>query len=153
MKYIFTCIIIILAIGCAGKLIKFDQYSEVMSLKVEPDNSVFIGEDDNFTGVLFIGPIFTEENISPKKVKLIKNYGKYYLCAENFRNVWIIEPKNDGKSAGYKAIDATPGEKDDRYSGIGFSRYGSKENVNIKFKFNSKTVFIDRKGKIHEEYK
>ena len=153
MKYILTITLILLTISCAGKLIKFDQYSMAMSLKVEADSSVFIGEDEIFTGILFLGPIMKEENITLKKVKVIKNYGKYYLSAEKFKNVWIIKPKDDGISASYKAVDVTPDNKDDHYSNIGFSRYGKKEDVAVKFKFNNKNVFIDRKGNIHENYK
>ena len=53
-------------------MIKFDQYSVAMNLKVEADSSVFIGEDEKFTAILFLGPILKEENTSPKKVKIIK---------------------------------------------------------------------------------
>ena len=151
MKYISIFIFLIIAIGCAGKLIKFDQYSVAMNLEVEADSSIFIGEDDKFTGILFLKPIMEDEKLKMNKVKLIKNYGKYYLCAENFKKVWIIEPKGDGLTASYKAIDVTPRDKEDRYKSIGFSRYGTKDNVCIKFKFNNQNMFIDKKGKVNEE--
>ena len=151
MRYLLFFIALLLAIGCAGKMIKFDQYSVVMNLKVEADNSIFIGDDDKFTGILFLTPILEKENISIKRIKLVKNYGKYYLCGENFKNVWVIEPKNDGLTANYKSIDVTPDDKEDRYTNIGFSRYGAKENVCVKFKFNKQNMFIDKKGKINEK--
>jgi hypothetical protein len=151
MKYILLFLLILLTISCAGKLIKFDQYSVAMNLEIEADSSIFIGEDDKFTGILFLQPIMEKEKIKMKKIKLIKNYGKYYLCAENFKNVWMIEPKDDGLTASYKAIDVTPENKEDRYKDIGFSRYGTKDNVCVKFNFNNQNIFIDKKGKVNEE--
>ena len=151
MKYLFIFIFLLIAIGCAGKLIKFDQYSVAMNLEVEADSSIFIGEDDKFTGILFLQPIMENERIKMNTVKLIKNYGKFYLCAENFKNVWMIVPKDDGLTASYKAIDVTPEDKEDRYKGIGFSRYGTRDNVCVKFNFNNKNRFIDKKGKVNEE--
>ena len=151
MKYISIFIFLIIAISCAGKLIKFDQYSVAMNLEVEADSSIFIGEDDKFTGILFLQPIMEAEKLKMNKVKMIKNYGKYYLCAEKFKNVWIIEPKDDGLTASYKAVDVTPEDKEDIYKGIGFSRYGTKDNVCVKFKFNNQNMFIDKKGKVNEE--
>jgi uncharacterized protein YxeA len=153
MKYILLFITILLTISCAAKLIRFDQYSVTMNLTVEPDSSLFIGNDEAFTGVLFLAPILHEEKMDVDRVKLIKNYGKYYLCAEKFKNIWMIEPKDDGLTANYRPIDVTPKEKGDSYKEISFSRYGDKENVMIKFKFNKREIFIDRKGNLHEKSK
>ena len=151
MKYLAIFIIMLCALDCAGKLIQFDQYSVAMNLKVEPDSSILIGSDEKFTGVLFLASILKEEKVKTGQVKLIKNYGKYFLCAENFKNVWMIEPQEDGSTAYYKAIDVTPKDKEDNYKDISFSRYGERDNVLIKFKYNKKEVFIDRKGKINEK--
>jgi len=61
MKYLFIFIFLLIAIGCAGKLIKFDQYSVAMNLEVEADSSIFIGEDDEFR---LKNRLFTHSDIS-----------------------------------------------------------------------------------------
>ena len=84
-------------------------------------------------------------------MKLIENYGIYYLCADDFKNVWIIQPGDDGMTGSFKAIDVTPDDETDTMKGISFSRYGSKENTCVKFRFNGNEIFIDRKGKLNEK--
>jgi hypothetical protein len=100
---------------------------------------------------LWLNSVLKAENVPTEKIKLIQNYGRYFICAENFKHVWIVEPKDDGLSGKYQAIDVTPDDKTDAYYEITFSRYGSRENACVKFRFNKKEVFIDRKGNVHEK--
>jgi hypothetical protein len=149
-RLIFLLLVLLLA-SCATKAIKFEQYSVAMNLKVEADSSVVIGDDERFFGVIWLNPILKEEKVQPEKIKVIQNYGKYFVCANNFAHVWMVVPKGDGLSAVYKAIDVTPKDKADAYSDVGLSRYGSKENACVKFRFNKQEVFIDKKGKVNEK--
>jgi hypothetical protein len=151
MKKIFLSIIFLILCGCTSRIIKFEQYSATMNLKVEADSSVFIGSDEKFSGVLWLNPILQQEKSSVTQIELIQNYGTYYVCGEKFKNVWLIEPKSDGASAGYKALDITPDDTSDVYKNIGFSRYGPKDKTCVKFKFNKHEIFIDRKGKLNEK--
>jgi hypothetical protein len=122
-----------------------------MNLKVAADSSVTIGSDEQFFGVLWLNQILKAENVPVEKIKLIQNYGSYFICADNFKHVWMIEPEDDGLSGEYKSIDLTPKDQTDVYNEIGFSRYGSREDACVKFRFNKKEVFIDRKGNVHEK--
>ena len=151
MKRLFFLVAVFVLFNCAARMIKFEQYSVSMNLKVAADSSVIIGNDEQFFGVLWLNSVLTAENVPVEKIKLIQNYGKYFVCADNFKHVWMVEPKDDGLSGKYEAIDVTPKDKTDAYQEIGFSRYGSRDNACVKFRFNKKEVFIDRKGDIHEK--
>lgn len=151
-KALFLVILIALA-GCSKQVVRFDQYSMAMNLKVEADSSLFLGDDDKFTGVLFINQILAAEKVPVSTIKLIKNYGKYYLCADDFQNLWQIEPRNDGLSAVYKAVDVTPEDKTDLLKNVNLSRYGTAEKSCVRFRFNGKEVFINQKGGLNEECK
>jgi hypothetical protein len=153
MKIIIFSLIFLLLAGCSSRIVTFEQYSVAMNLKVEADSSVYIGSVEKFSGVLWLAPILLQEKSKVNEVKLIQNFGKYYVCADNFKNVWLIEPKSDGMSANYKALDVTPKDTSDVYSNVGFSRYGSKDKTCVKFRYNKQEIFIDRKGKINEECK
>jgi len=137
--------------GCAASITKFEQYSLSMTVKVAADSSVTVGSDEHFSGVLWLNPVLQTENVPVEKIKLIQNFGRYFVCAENFKYVWMMQPKDDGISAGYKAIDVTPDNETDVYREIGFSRYGSREQACVKFRFNKQEVYFDRKGNIHEK--
>lgn len=151
MKRLSFLVAIFLLFNCAAQLVKFEQYSVSMNLEVAADSSVTVGSDEQFFGVLWLNAILKTENVPVEKIKLIQNYGKYFICAENFQHVWIIEPEDDGLSGEYQSIDITPEEKSDAYTEISFSRYGSREQACVKFRFNKQEVFIDRKGKVHEK--
>jgi hypothetical protein len=151
MRIIIIASVFFILSGCTSRIVKFEQYSVAMNLKVETDSSVYIGSDEKFSGVLWLNPILKQEKISAKEVKLIQNFGKFYVCADHFKNVWLIEPKSDGISADYKALDVTPKDTSDVYHDIGFSRYGSKDKACVKFRFNKQEIFIDRKGKVNEK--
>jgi hypothetical protein len=151
VKRLILLVAVLTLIGCAANIVKFEQYSVSMNLKVAADSSVTIGSDEQFFGVLWLNSILKTENVPVEKIKLIQNYGRYFVCAENFKHVWLVEPEEDGLSGEYKAIDVTPKDKTDGYNEIGFSRYGSRENACVKFRFNKTEVFIDRKGNVHEK--
>lgn len=137
--------------GCAASITKFEQYSLSMNLKVAADSTVTVGSDEHFSGVLWLNPVLKTENVPAEKIKLIQNFGRYFVCAENFQHVWMVQPKDDGISGKYKAIDVTPDDEADAYREIGFSRYGSRDHACVKFRFNKQEVYIDRKGNIHEK--
>jgi len=151
MRRILILAGLILFAACAGRILKFEQYSMAMSQEVSADSSILLGGDESFQGVIWIGPILKEENVKVKSVKFIENYGKYFLSAENFKNVWMIKPKNDGMTGGFKAIDVTPDNAEDILKGISFSRYGTKENTCVRLQYNEKTIFIDREGNLNEQ--
>jgi len=151
MKKSIFLILTFILFACSSKMVRFEQYSVSMNLKVAADSSVTIGDDEKFYGILWLNPIMKAENTKTEKVKLIQNYGKYFVCADQFKNIWMIEPEEDGVSGEYKPIDVTPDDKTDAYSEIGLSRYGSKDKTCVKFRFNKKEVFIDMKGKVHEK--
>lgn len=151
MRKIMLCMLLLAIWGCSSRILKFEQYSVAMNLAVSPDSSLYIGKDDQFSGILWLQPILKAENIAVKSVKLIQNYGRFFLCAENFKNVWLIEPAKDGLSAKYKAVDVTPKDKNDVLTSIGFSRYGTEEVTYVKFRFNKNEVLIDKKGGIDEK--
>ena len=151
MKQLILLVAVMILFNCAASKLKFEQYSVSMNLKVAADSSITLGSDEQFFGVLWLNSILKAENVPAEKIKLIENYGRYFVCAENFKHVWVVEPNDDGLSGTYKAIDVTPDDKIDAYNDIGFSRYGSKENVCVKFRFDNKEVFIDRKGNVHEK--
>jgi len=148
-RIIFLAAIVILS-HCAAQRVKLEQFSVSLNLPVAQDSSVAIGSDEQFFGVLWINEILKAENVSVEKIKLIQNYGRYYLCAEGFKHLWIVAPQQDGMSAKYKAVDVTPKDKNDDYRQIGLSRYGTREHACVKFRFNQQEVFIDRKGNVHE---
>jgi len=149
-RFIFLLFVLLL-VGCAARVVKFEQYSVAMNLKVAADSSVVIGDDEKFFGVLWLTPILQAENVQIEKIKVIQNYGKYFVCANNFKHLWMVEPKNDGLSGTYQAIDVTPKDQTDAYSEVALSRYGSREKACVKFRFNKQEVFIDRKGKVNEK--
>jgi hypothetical protein len=151
VKRIIFIVAVFVLFNCAASKLKFEQYSVSMNLKVAADSSVTIGSDEQFFGVLWLNSLLKAEKVPIEKIKLIQNYGRYFICAENFKHVWIVEPKDDGLSGKYQAIDVTPDDKTDAYYEITFSRYGSRENACVKFRFNKKEVFIDRKGNVHEK--
>lgn len=151
MKRFIFLIPLFMWLGCSANMVKLEQYSVSMNLKVAADSSVTIGADDQFLGVLWLNPILETEQVSVEQLKLIQNYGRYFICAENFKHVWMIEPKTDGLSGKYTAIDVTPDDKTDAYSEIAFSRYGSRDNACVKFRFNKNEVFMDRKGNVNEK--
>jgi hypothetical protein len=138
-------------VACAGRMIQFEQYSMAMTQKVAADSSIYLGTDETFQGVIWLNPILKEENVKIEKVIFIENYGIYYLCADKFKYVWLIEPEEDGMTGEYKAIDVTPDDETDMMKDISFSRYGSKENTCVKFRFNGNEIFIDRKGNLNEK--
>lgn len=151
MKRLIFLIPALIVFGCGATVTRFEQYSMSMNLKVAADSSITIGDDENFSGVLWLNPILMSENVPVDHVKLIQNYGAYYICADQFKHVWMVEPEEDGLSGGFKDIDVTPDDKADVYAEIGLSRYGSRENTCVKFKFNKTEVFIDKKGRVHEK--
>ncbi|MDZ7264759.1 MAG: hypothetical protein ONB16_09260 [candidate division KSB1 bacterium] len=151
MKQIIFLGSVLIVLSCATRVVRFEQYSVTMNLPVAADSSVVIGNDQHFSGVLWLNTILKAENVPVEKIKLIQNYGRYFLCAENFQHVWLIEPEEDGLSGEFKAIDVTPKDKADRYTDIGFSRYGTREHACVKFRFNKQEVFINRKGNVDEK--
>ncbi len=153
MKKALMLIVLIFLAGCSKQLVRFDQYSVAMNLKVEADSSVYLGDGDKFNGVLFLGPILQKETAPVTAVKVIQNYGRYYLCAEEFQNLWMIQPTADGTSGKYKAIDVTPEDKSDTLKNIGLARYGDQEKTCVRFRFNGKEIFINQKGGLNEECK
>jgi hypothetical protein len=153
-KKVFFPPLLLLALACsAGKQLVFEQYSLAMTATVEPDSSIYVGNSDKFSGVIRLLPIFENENLAPKSVKLIENYGLYYICADQFKNVWVVRPKSDGMNAGFKALDVTPKDKTDSYTNVNFSRYGSKDKAVVRFRYNGTQIHIDRKGGLNEAYK
>ena len=150
MKKVLIVAAIFFLVACAGRMIQFEQYSMAMSQKISADSSIYLGSDETFQGVIWLNPILKQENIKVEFVNFIENYGIYYLCADEFKNVWLIEPGDDGMTGSYKAIDVTPEDENDTMNEISFSRYGSKENTCVKFRYNGKEIFIDRKGKLNE---
>ncbi len=150
MKKLILLVSILAMAGCSSKLVRFEQYSVAMNLKVEEDSTVYLGEEDQFNGVLFLQPILDAENMMIHEVKVIQNYGRYFLCAEQFKYVWEIEPRGDGVSGKYKAIDVTPEDKTDVLRNVSFTRYGNPDKACIRFRFNGKEVFIDKKGGLNE---
>jgi hypothetical protein len=153
MKKALILVALIALAGCHKQVVRFDQYSVAMNLAVEADSSIYLGDGDKFNGVLFINQILAAEMQPVKAVKLIQNYGRYYLCAEDFKNLWQIEPKADGVSAKYKAIDVTPEDKTDLLKNVNLSRYGTDEKACVRFRFNGKEIFINQKGGLNEECK
>lgn len=149
-KFLILMAFLVLA-ACNSRVIQFEQYSMSMNQAISADSSIYIGDEEKFLGVLWLNPILKQEKAEVKSVKLIQNYGKYYVCAENFKNIWMVEPGKDGLTGSYKIIDVTPDDTTDVLTGISFSRYGSKENTCVKFRYNSKEIFIDRKGKLNEK--
>lgn len=153
MKKIVMLVWPLLVLACAGgKQLAFEQYSVAMNLVVEADSSVFIGTGEKFSGVLWLQPVLKTEQVSTPSVKVIQNYGAYYVCAERFKNIWVVQPKSDGLSASTRPLDVTPKDKADDYTNIAFSRYGAKEKAMVRFRFGSREVFIDKKGGVHETY-
>lgn len=153
MKKLFFVGMALLAACSSARRVPFEQYSVAMNLPVEADSSVFIGTGEKFNGVLWLNEVLRIEQASTKSVSVIENYGKLYVCADQFKNVWIMSPDGDGMTASCKTVDVTPDDKTDAYSSVGFSRYGSKENAAVRFRFNGRQIFIDKKGKAHENYK
>jgi hypothetical protein len=151
MNKVLVFAAIILLAACANRIIQFEQYSIAMNQKISADSSIYLGDEEKFQGVVWLEPILKQENAEVKSVKLILNYGIYYLCAEGFKNIWMIEPEEDGMTGEYKALDVTPDDATDVMTGISFSRYGSKENTCVKFRYNDKEIYIDRKGKLNEK--
>jgi hypothetical protein len=151
MKKIIFIAAVFFLVACAGRMIQFEQYSMAMTQKISADSSIYLGGEETFQGVIWLNPILKQENVEVENVKFIENYGVYYLCADDFKNVWLIEPGDDGVTGSYKAIDVTPEDETDVMKGISFSRYGSKENTCVKFRFNGNEIFIDRKGKLNEK--
>lgn len=151
MNKISLVLVVFIIMGCANKMLQFEQYSVAINQQVSADSSIYLGDEEKFQGVIWISPILQEEKAQIKSVKFIRNYGNYYLCAENFKNVWMITPQEDGMTGSYKALDITPDDTTDVLTGISFSRYGSKDKTCVKFRFNDKEVFIDRKGNINEK--
>jgi hypothetical protein len=151
MKKFLLLIICMMVFHCANKqVVKFDRYSVSMNLPIESDSTIYIGTPEKFVGVLSLVPILKAENVSTNTIKLIENYGKFYVCADQFKNLWLIEPLGDGLTAQYKALDVTPEDKTDSLTDTGFARYGSGDKVCIKFRFNKKEVFINKKGVAHD---
>lgn len=151
MKQFILLLAVLTMIGCAANTVKFEQYSLAMNLPVAADSSVTIGSDEQFFGMLWLNSILKTENVPIESIQLIQNYGKYFIVAENFKHVWLVEPEEDGLSGEYKAIDVTPKDKTDGYNEIGFSRYGTPDNACVKFRFNQQEVYLDRKGNVHEK--
>ncbi len=152
MKRIVSALPLVLVLGCAATLTRFEQYSPAMTLSVDADSSVTVGCDDKFFGVLGLGPIFEAENGFIRQVKVIENYGLFYVVGEGFRRVWIIEPKSDGMRAKVRGVDVTPKDEGDVYADVSLSRYGSRENAAVRFRFNGRQVFIDRKGRAYDKW-
>ena len=150
MKRLSFFLPLLVLLSCAASVTRFEQYSLSMSFPVAADSSVTIGDDERLHGVLWLAPILKEENVSLERVKLIQNFGFYYLCGEGFRYVWRIERKRDGLTGNYRAVDVTPKDKSDVYHGVGFARYGEGEQVCVRFKFNNQEVYIDKKGRVHD---
>jgi hypothetical protein len=53
---------------------------------------------------IFMDPILKEEKIQPKEgiaVAIAQLNGKFYLTADNFRNLWILEPKPSNEAKFY----------------------------------------------------
>ncbi len=150
MKRSILLIPVFLVLACAATRVKFEQYSVSMNLKVDTDSSVTIGDDEKFYGVLWLNPILKAENVSVTSVKLIQNYGKYFISADGFKNIWMVEANRDGISGKYKAIDVTPDDKTDAYSGVGLSRYGNRERTCVRVRFNNNELYIDKKGEVNE---
>jgi hypothetical protein len=151
MRYLLMLSAVLLWAGCSSKMIRFEQYSLAMNLPVAADTTVHLGSDEHFQGILGLGPIMLEEKQMAKSVKVIRNYGAYYLSADKFKNVWLIIPEDDGQHGTYQAIDPTPDDTSDVVSEIYFSRYGQGENTCVKFRSAGKEIFIDREGKINEK--
>jgi hypothetical protein len=152
MKKLIIAGLALLAACSGARRVPFAQYSVAMNLTVEADSSVFIGTDEKFNGVLWINDILRAEQTPAKSVSVIENYGKLYVCTDQFKNVWIVTPHKDGLTASCKALDVTPDDETDAYSSVGFSRYGSRENAAVRFRFSGRQIFIDKKGKVHENY-
>ena len=150
-RWLLALLPMVMACSSANR-IPFEQYSVAMNLAVEADSSVYIGTDEKFNGVLWLNRVMQTEQVPVQSVKLIQNYGKYYLSANQFKNIWILERRKDGTTAKAKALDITPQDQTDVYTDISFSRYGSKDNAMIRFRYNNQQVFIDRKGGVHETY-
>lgn len=150
MQRLIFILPLMMLLSCAASVTRFEQYSLSMSLPVAADSSVTIGDDERLNGVLWLTPILKAEDVTIERIKLIQNYGFYYLCGEGFKHVWVIERKRDGLTGKYKALDVTPKDKTDVYEGVGFARYGEGEQVCVRFKFNKQEVYIDKKGRAHE---
>lgn len=151
MNKISLVIIVFLFMGCANKMLRFEQYSMTITQPVSSDSTIYLGDEEKFQGVIYIGPILQQEKAQISSVKFIQNYGKYFLCADNFKNIWMITPQEDGMTGSYEAIDVTPDDTTDVLTGISFSRYGSKDKTCVKFRYNNKEIFIDRKGSLNEK--
>lgn len=151
MNKVLVFMTLIFLAACASRILQFEQYSMAMTQNVSADSSIYLGDEENFQGVVCLGPILKQENTEVKTVKFIQNYGVYYLCADGFKNIWMIEPEEDGMTAEYEALDVTPDDTSDTMSSISFSRYGTKQNTCVKFRYNDKEIFIDAKGKLNEK--
>lgn len=152
MKGLLPAIAAALFLACAATVTRFEQYSPAMTLAVEPDSTVVIGRDDQFTGVLWLNPILAAEKTPVTQVKLIENYGVYFVAAEGFRRIWMIEPKGDGMSAVYRSVDVTPKDETDVYERISLSRYGTSDNACVRVRLGRREAFVDKKGRVYEKW-
>jgi hypothetical protein len=151
-KLILLLLVVLVIFGCAPTL-KLEQYSLRMTLPVRADSSVYIGDVEKFVGVMGLKPILNSEGVKPQEVKLVVNYGVYYVIADNFKNVWMVTPKSDGVSGAYKSIDLTPQDKADKMKDTNIYRYGSKKakDTCVVVEFSNKKVYINKKGGINEK--
>jgi hypothetical protein len=139
MKNILAITLLFCIIGCASRQLPLIQFRDVEKQTVNNNRVLFICDVD-------INPLFIREGTRPKEVITIQSFGRTYVTAEGFKNLYRIVPNTD-QHVSYEIVklnrtEALPFEK---------VKFVWAENEQVTFKWkDSGGVYentIDKKGK------
>jgi hypothetical protein len=102
----------------AQPTLTFEEHTLRIPLSVEANGIVSFAESPPLIGRIDLSAILQAEGVRPAAttkhvVQLMVHYGRFYLVAEGFRNIWEITPQPGSDTASYRSIPilADPGIK------------------------------------------
>lgn len=149
-----------IAVSCATTAgpgqptLTLEQHSLRIPLTLEADGSVTLAERPPLVGRLDLSPILKAEGMQPggktrPTIQLMVHYGRLYVVADDFRNLWEITPRPGTTTASYRPIAVVPGSAP--LKGVRLSRYGSDHASCLRLdRTTGAPVFITAAGEARD---
>jgi len=134
-----------------------EQHSLRIPLTLEADGSVTLAERPPLVGRLDLSPILKQEGVQPGEktrptIQLMMYYGRLYVVADAFRNLWEITPRPGTTAASYRPIAVARDQGSGPLKGVRLSRYGSDRASCLRLdRTTGAPIFITAAGEARDD--
>lgn len=147
--------------SCATQAVQqtltLEQHSLRIPLTLDAEGTVVLAEHPPLVGRIDLSPILSAEGVHPgatgrATVQLMMHYGRLYVVADDFRDIWEITPRPGTTAATYRPIHLTRESGRGPLKDVRLSRYGSAGSSCLRLdRLGSSPVFITSQGEARDD--